>query len=374
MHPDIESVMTPRYRPASSHGDGEPIFIEAMARLRPTLDRPLHRDGDPYDDGPLPDLLSGLMWIATGLMGLAVQAFPGTDHDHEAWVLGLCAFAIAWGTFSVLAGLRRWTMKLHLRAVVTAVMLMVVVLALWATGGATSYLLPVLLFTALFIGWFFPPRLAWPLVVLFLAAYASPLLYDPDAMDTSFPARVFAFSVAVIGQTIAMQFLKLRLVRAELRQRSYAEMDPLTAVGNRRGFDHALARAQESEERYALVLFDFDDFKSINDLHGHPTGDIVLRTVAHAAQSAVRKGDCLARIGGDEFAVIAPGAEEGGAQRLVEALAERIDAAAMPEGIDDVGVTFAWAVSPVDAKDGDTLLSRADQRLLARKRAAKQLA
>jgi hypothetical protein len=135
--------------------------------------------------------------------------------------------------------------------------------------------------------------------VLFLFTYASPLLYDADAIDTSFPARVLGFSVAVVGQTLAMQFLKLRLVRAELRQRSYAELDPLTAVSNRRGFDHALARAQEGGERYALVLFDFDDFKAINDQHDHPTGDIVLRTIAHAAQNAVRKGDTLARIGGD---------------------------------------------------------------------------
>ena len=345
-----------------------------MPRLRPTLDRPLHRDGNPYDDGPLPDLTSGLMWIATGSMGLIVQWLPGTGGEHLEWVLALCFFALAWGALSVLLGVRRWTMPLGVRAGVTAAMMPVVGVALWATGGASSYLQPVLLFTALFVGWFFPPRLAWPLVVLFLATYASPLAYDPDAVEVAFPARVLGFSVAVIGQTFAMQFLKLRLVRAELRQRSFAEMDPLTAVSNRRGFDHALARAQESGERYALVLFDFDDFKAINDQHGHPTGDIVLRTVAHAAQGAVRRGDCLARIGGDEFAVIAPGAEETGAERLVEALAEQIDAAAMPEGIDEVGVTFAWAVSPADAEDGESLLSRADQRLLARKREAKQIA
>ncbi|MEA2418265.1 MAG: hypothetical protein QOE60_471 [Thermoleophilaceae bacterium] len=345
-----------------------------MLRLRTTLDRPLHRDGDPYDDGPLPDLTSGLMWIATGVMGLIVQWLPGTGAEHVGWVFGLCGFALAWGVFSVFLGLKRWTLPLRRRALVTAAMMPVVALALWATGEASSYLQPVLLFTALFIGWFFPPRLAWPLVVLFLAAYASPLAYDSEAVDVAFPARVLGFSVAVIGQTIAMQILKLRLVRAELRQRSYAELDPLTAIANRRGFDHALADAEQNGNRYALVLFDFDDFKSINDLHGHPTGDIVLRAVAHAAQSAVRKADCLARIGGDEFAVVAPGAEEAGARRLVEALRVRIDAAAMPEGIGEVGVTFAWAVSPSDALDGDSLLSRADERLLANKRAAKQLA
>ena len=98
----------------------------------------------------------------------------------------------------------------------------------------------------------------------------------------------------------------------------------------------------------------------------------MLRAVAHAAQRAVRKGDCLARIGGDEFAVIAPGAEEIGAERLVRALAREIDATVLPDGI-DAGVTFAWAAAPADAGSGDNLLSRADQRLLANKRTQKQL-
>jgi diguanylate cyclase (GGDEF)-like protein len=249
-------------------------------------------------------------------------------------------------------------------------MMPIVALALWVTGGATSYLAPILLFTALFIGWFFPPRLAWPLVVAFLFAYASPLLYDPDAVDVSFPARLLGFSVAVIGQTIAMQILKRRLVRAEMRQRTFARLDPLTSITNRRGFDAALADAQTGGRPYALVLFDLDDFKSINDLHGHPTGDVVLRTIAEAAQQAVRKDDCLARIGGDEFAVVAPGAEQAGADRLVRALAAEIRAAEMPEGL-DVGVTFATAVAPEDGEDSDGLLSRASLRLLALKRASK---
>ena len=84
----------------------------------------------------------------------------------------------------------------------------------------------------------------------------------------------------------------------------------------------------------------------------------------------VRKGDCLARVGGDEFAVIAPGAEHTGAERLVEALAVEIDTTPMPDGI-HAGVTFAWAVSPADGDTGDSVLSCADQRLLAHKREAK---
>jgi diguanylate cyclase (GGDEF)-like protein len=341
-----------------------------MHAPRLSLDRPLHLDGDPYDDGPLPDLTSGLMWLVTGVVGMAVQAMPGTDHSHMGWVIGLSAFAVVWGAISVLLGLRGAVMPLGRRALVTAVMMPIVAVALWATGGATSYLQPVLLFTVLFVAWFFPPSMAWPLVALLVGAYASPLLYDADAVTFGYPARAVIFTVAVSGLTMTMQFLKRRLVSAELRQREIAERDPLTAVANRRGFDLALARTHEREERYALILFDFDDFKQINDAHGHPVGDAVLIAVAQAAREVVRQGDCLARIGGDEFALIAPSAGERGVVRLVRVLGEAIHSIQLP-GVGSVAVTFAWAMAPDDADDPAALVHVADERLMARKREGK---
>jgi diguanylate cyclase (GGDEF)-like protein len=343
-----------------------------MRAPRLTLDRPLHVDGDPYDDGPLPDLTSGLMWIATAIVGLAVRVLPGTDHSHTGWVLVLSGFALAWGAISVVLGLRGWIMSLRTRAVVTAAMMPIVALALWATGGATSYLQPVLLFTVLFVAWFFPPASAWTLVALLVCAYGSPILYDPEAVSLGYPARAVVFAVAVTGLTFTMQFLKHRLVSAEIRQREAAERDQLTGVANRRGFDLALARTHEREDAYALVLCDFDDFKAINDVHGHPAGDAVLIAVAQAARGVVRQSDCLARIGGDEFALIAPGSGYIGVVRLVRALSEAIDSIQLPAGIGPVGVTFAWAIAPDDAGDPTELVARADERLLARKRDFKQ--
>jgi diguanylate cyclase (GGDEF)-like protein len=342
-----------------------------MRAPRPSLGRPLHEHGDPYDDGPLPDIMSGAMWLATAVVGLAVQALPGTDHAHTGLVIALCAFAFGWGAISVMLGLRGVVMSLGKRAVVTAAMMPIVAAALWATGGATSYLQPVLLFTVLFVAWFFPAPMAWPLVGLLVAAYASPLLYDPAAVTLGYPARTVVFTVAVSGLTVTMQYLKRILVAAELRQREIAERDPLTAVANRRGFDLTLARTHEREEEYALIVFDFDDFKQINDEHGHPVGDAVLIGVAQAARDVVRQGDCLARIGGDEFALIAPSAGQRGVVRLVRALGEAIHSIQLP-GVGSVGVTFAWAIAPEDAGDPAALMTVADERLMARKREAKQ--
>jgi diguanylate cyclase (GGDEF)-like protein len=170
------------------------------------------------------------------------------------------------------------------------------------------------------------------------------------------------FAVAVTGTTLVIQFLKGRLVRAESHQRAMAELDPLTGVANRRGFDFALERVAATGEPCALVLIDLDDFKRVNDEWGHPAGDAVLRSVAVAAAGVARQGDCVARIGGDEFALIAPGAGAAGLLRLLRDLREAVEPSA----------TFAAALYPDDAPNPDELVACADSRLLAQKRYGKQ--
>src|SRR5262249_49991008 len=107
-----------------------------------------------------------------------------------------------------------------------------------------------------------------------------------------------------------------------------------------------------------------------NDTHGHPMGDAVLRAVADSCANVVREGDCLARIGGDEFALVAPGAGSAGAARIVAALADAVEPAVMPEGIDQGEATFAYARAPEDGSDPATLFGCADARLLSHKRAS----
>ena len=334
----------------------------AMLGLRESLSHPQHADGNPWDDGPLPDLTSGIMWTATGVLGAAVLWLPGSDRSHTAFALGLAAFAVGWGLVSMFLAARGHGMTVGLRALVTATTMPVVALALWATGGATSFIQPVMIFTALFISYFFPPRLAWPLMALFVYAYATPLFYDDRSIEAGYPARLLMFALAVAGTTVAIQFLKGRLVRAESHQRAMAELDPLTGVSNRRGFDLALDRAAASQYPYALILIDLDDFKRINDEQGHPAGDAVLQSVAVAAATVARQGDCVARIGGDEFALLAPGAGAAGVLRLLRDLRDSIEPAA----------TYAAAMVPDDARTPEELVACADSRLLAQKRDVKR--
>ena len=101
----------------------------------------------------------------------------------------------------------------------------------------------------------------------------------------------------------------LRDAEARIRYlENLAHIDELTGVLNCRGFLRELSRAASYAQRYAipvtLVLLDLDGFKEINDRHGHPVGDAVLIQVARAMVSSVRGSDVVARIGGDEFALI----------------------------------------------------------------------
>ena len=126
--------------------------------------------------------------------------------------------------------------------------------------------------------------------------------------------------------------------------------DPLTGLANRRRWDAELASActgaREGGGLVALLLLDLDHFKRINDAHGHPGGDEVLRRVAGLLSGGVRGGDLVARLGGDEFAVLMPGATEDRAIALAEEMrfavaALRIDGFAPGEVSLSVGVAVA---------------------------------
>jgi diguanylate cyclase (GGDEF)-like protein len=332
-----------------------------MRSLKDSLSRQVHADGNPWDDGPLPDLTSGVMWTATGLLGSLVLLLPASNGTHVELALAMGVFAVGWGVFSLWMASRGRGMTVGWRALVTAMTMPVVAVSLWATGGATSFLQPVMIFTALFISYFFPPRLAWPLNALFIYAYATPFFYDDRVIEVGYPARLVMFALATTGATVAIHYLKGRLVAAELYQRTMAECDSLTGVSNRRAFDAALESAARTREPYALILIDLDDFKRINDEQGHPAGDEVLRSVAAAAAGIARKGDCVARIGGDEFAVLAPGAGASGVLRLLRDLRDAIEYPA----------TFAAGLVPDDALTPEELVAHADARLLAQKRDGK---
>ena len=150
------------------------------------------------------------------------------------------------------------------------------------------------------------------------------------------------------------------------KARELAETDPLTGLANRRRvmsqLDRLVIRARVTQMPLVLVLFDIDHFKRVNDTHGHPAGDAVLRKVAAIAQGSARDSDLVGRVGGEEFVWAIPGASDGMARAMTERLR---DAIAQDSATDSVpAVTISLGYTSMQA--GDTALSmfsRADAAL-----------
>jgi diguanylate cyclase (GGDEF)-like protein len=111
-------------------------------------------------------------------------------------------------------------------------------------------------------------------------------------------------------QLVAFLMVSLTKERVESQLREAALCDPLTGLGNRRAFfqrgEAATALASRNGSQLAVIVFDLDRFKSINDSHGHPVGDSVIQAFAHAAAERLRASDFVARLGGEEFAALLP--------------------------------------------------------------------
>jgi diguanylate cyclase (GGDEF)-like protein len=297
-------------------------------------------------------------------------------------VIAFCAavFLYGLGTLTGMIGWERASMNsLALGMVVT---IPVVGAAIYISGGSVSYVEPLLVGLLLYAAFFFPTRWAWPLVVELILVSATPLLYDAGSTGSAFPSRCLTLAVGYLGATWVMVGLKRRLVAAEVRQRDFANRDPLTGIGNRRFFDatlhHELAartlprgRRGADDSPLALLLVDLDDFKGVNDEHGHQVGDAVLCSAADRAHRMLRSTDVIARIGGDEFAIIAPGAHGEGAERMAESVRAAV-ASAEPGDSPVTSASIGWAVFPDDGRDFETLMRAADERMLARKRGSRR--
>ncbi|KPQ22474.1 PAS domain S-box-containing protein/diguanylate cyclase (GGDEF) domain-containing protein [Halomonas sp. HL-93] len=152
----------------------------------------------------------------------------------------------------------------------------------------------------------------------------------------------------------------------EAIQRWEAEHDPLTGLLNRRGFerrlDDAFAEFQKTSTPSALLLFDLDHFKPINDEGGHALGDEMLRRIAQVVAWEVRRSDHVARQGGDEFGVLLPSCTLNQAQKIAESLCQSVGEISVVHEGKEYSVTLSIGVTTFHEDDGSTdeALARAD--------------
>jgi diguanylate cyclase (GGDEF)-like protein len=184
------------------------------------------------------------------------------------------------------------------------------------------------------------------------------------AARTHVPLLGIALAGAGAAVAILRTSLSFRAVRSLAEHRREARTDELTGLANRRGFNEVVERALANRSpggRLALLVIDLDDFKAVNDARGHHEGDELLRQVAPRLRQAIRGGDLVARIGGDEFAVLLPDADGA----LAASVAERVRAGfrrPFPLGSRDlvISVSVGIALVPDDSRELVELLQHAD--------------
>jgi diguanylate cyclase (GGDEF)-like protein len=138
-----------------------------------------------------------------------------------------------------------------------------------------------------------------------------------------------------------------------------AERDFLTGLPNTRSFEAAIDRRLEAGRPFALLIGDMDGLKRINDEHGHSEGNDTLTRLARALGGALGPDDDVARVGGDEFAVLFAARSSDEARRM----AAQLEQVAAPEA----AITFGWASFPQEGENALSLFRAADERLYARK-------
>jgi diguanylate cyclase (GGDEF)-like protein len=150
---------------------------------------------------------------------------------------------------------------------------------------------------------------------------------DPNRPDVSLPLLLAVVGIALAALLGALILVWSRNERMQELERE-AGQDPLTGLKNRRRFEEdlqmAMARARREGTTGALLMLDLDHFKQVNDTHGHPAGDQLIRETADVLRQRGRKSDVLARLGGDEFAVVLPHCSPAEARLAAEAIARAI--------------------------------------------------
>jgi diguanylate cyclase (GGDEF)-like protein len=189
-------------------------------------------------------------------------------------------------------------------------------------------------------------------------------------------------TVAVVVLLVANRRLRTQFAATERERQRLAGLDPVTELPGRTAFEIGLEstvaligdptrgrRTGDATGDLALIMLEVDGVEAIVDAHGRETADGALRAAARLLAQATRPGDTLARVGGEEFAVIAPGAGSAGARRLAEALVIACAGVTDPDG-DPLGATVSYALHPSDGTSAGALLDVADDRLRANRRGA----
>jgi diguanylate cyclase (GGDEF)-like protein len=189
------------------------------------------------------------------------------------------------------------------------------------------------------------------------------VMHATHAPDAPFPDAEL-FDLETLAKLGGARIGMLRLMSETQLQ---AATDGLTGLLNRRSFEEKVAALRARGTSLSLVMADLDHFKTLNDTHGHPAGDRALVLFAQMLRSSFRTEDVIGRHGGEEFIIALPACSAANAQRSLDALRSRLDAAITVAGLPRYTASFG-VVEATQEEDLPTLIGRADACLFTAKR------
>jgi diguanylate cyclase (GGDEF)-like protein/putative nucleotidyltransferase with HDIG domain len=305
----------------------------------------------------------GAIWFAVaGSAGFLSLLLPDTAVDDRTLLLAVSIASLAVAlTLSVVYD-RLPVAGFHVAVVAGSA---ATGLAVYAWGPASSYAPLPYVWVTLFAFYFFTLPTALAHLGLAMAGYALALVAESP------PGSHLDGWLATTGTLLAGGMFVL-VVRDRMAAQlagfaDAARRDALTELLDRRGFEEVfdleLERARRAGTPLSLIVGDLDRFKRVNDEHGHPAGDEALRRVARTIRSCKRGFDLAARIGGEEFAVLAADSDAHGAYMLAERMRTQVTRNSY-----GLTVSFGIATFPLHGGSQEALLHAADQALYAAKR------
>lgn len=315
-------------------------------------------------------------WWSAAAAATAVYLLAGPAITLPEVVLGLIGYAVLAGALLLVLA-PRFGEPVYIVSDVTAIAALVTVVAL--TGGTTSPMLPFVLVPVATTAYFSSRAEAMANLAGSVTVCATPFLYATGEERLDYTVGFIALATIAVVLTLVISRNRRELDAAERSAREQALQDPLTRLPNRRAFSDRLADALATAAEaggpvVCAAIIDLDNFKRVNDGHGHAAGDLLLRSIGQALEEVVRHDDVVARVGGDEFAIVAPGTDLAMGRLLGERCVATVEQVAARLGYDDcaVSATVGFALYRRDANTADDLIAAADTALLRAKDAGKR--